>query len=75
MENCWPKLPRKTTCEYRTPKNIITYRADYFGRKLHMDQNEKLEMYGVVDLEAIEGQECPGKRIKSTVLFYSCFVY
>ena len=30
--------------------NTIPYRADYFGHKLHVDQNEKLEMYGVVTL-------------------------
>ena len=27
--------------------NLIPYRADYFGHKLHLDQNEKLVMYGV----------------------------
>ena len=29
---------------------------DYFGNKLHKDQNEKLEMYGVVYVVAIDGQ-------------------
>ena len=28
--------------------NPVPYRADYFGHKLHIDQNEKLVMYGVV---------------------------
>ena len=32
---------------YRTP--------EYFGNKLHKDQNEKLEMYGVVYVVAIDG--------------------
>ena len=27
--------------------NPVPYRADYFGHKLHIDQNEKLVMYGV----------------------------
>ena len=35
--------------------NPIPYRADYFGHKLHVDQNEKLEMYGVVHVVAIDG--------------------
>jgi len=35
--------------------NPIPYRADYFGHKLHMDQNEKLIMYGVTHVAAIDG--------------------
>ena len=35
--------------------NTIPYRADYFDHKLHVDQNEKLEMYGVVHAVAIDG--------------------
>ena len=35
--------------------NPIPYRADYFGHKLHVDQNEKLIMYGVVHMVAIDG--------------------
>ena len=35
--------------------NSIPYRADYFGHKLHVYQNEKLEMYGVVHVVAIDG--------------------
>ena len=35
--------------------NPIPYRADYFGHKLHIDQNEKLVMYGVVHVVAIDG--------------------
>ena len=27
--------------------NPMPYRADYFGQKMHFDQNEKLVMYGV----------------------------
>ena len=27
--------------------NPIPYRVDYFGHKMHFDQNEKLVMYGV----------------------------
>ena len=35
--------------------NPIPYRADYFGHKLHIDQNDKLVMYGVVHGVAIDG--------------------
>ena len=35
--------------------NSVPYRADYFGHKLHVDQNEKLEIYGVVHVVAIDG--------------------
>ena len=35
--------------------NPIPYRADYFGHKLHIDQNDKLVMYGVVHVVAIDG--------------------
>ncbi|XP_068683153.1 uncharacterized protein [Montipora foliosa] len=36
--------------------NPIPYAAEYFGHKLHIDQNEKLVMYGVVHVCAIDGQ-------------------
>lgn len=32
----------------------IPYRADYFGSKLHVEQNEKLEMCGVIMLVEID---------------------
>ena len=35
--------------------NPIPYRADYFGHKCHIDQNEKLVMYGVTHVAAIDG--------------------
>ncbi|XP_068747843.1 uncharacterized protein [Montipora capricornis] len=35
--------------------NPIPYQADYFGHKLHVDQNEKLVMYGVVHVCATDG--------------------
>lgn len=36
-------------------QNPIPYRADYFGHKLHVDQNEKLVMYGLTHVIAIDG--------------------
>ena len=35
--------------------NPIPYQADHFGQKLHVDQNEKLVMYGVTHIAAIDG--------------------
>lgn len=35
--------------------NPAMYHADYFGHKLHIDQNEKLVMYGVTHICAIDG--------------------
>ena len=40
-----------------TARNInpIPYHADYFGHKLHIDQNEKLVMFGVTHICGIDG--------------------
>lgn len=35
--------------------NPIPYYAEYFGHKLHFDQNEKLVMYGVTHVCATDG--------------------
>ena len=35
---------------------VIPYRVDYFGHKLHIDKNEKLGMYGVTHVAAIDGR-------------------
>lgn len=35
--------------------NPVPYHADYVGHKLHIDQNEKLIMYGVTHVAAIDG--------------------
>ena len=35
--------------------NPIPYTADYFGHKVHVDQNEKLVMYGVTHVCARDG--------------------
>ena len=34
--------------------------AHYFGKKLHVDQNEKVNMYGVIHIVAVDGysQDC-----------------
>lgn len=35
--------------------NPLPYHAEYFGHKIHLDQNEKLVMYGVTHYAAIDG--------------------
>ena len=55
--------------------NPFPYHADYFGHKLHMDQNEKLAMYGLTEVSACDGYS--GKivafatmPVKNNVLIY-----
>ena len=36
--------------------NPVSYHADYFGHKLHIDQNEKMVMFGVTHICAIVGK-------------------
>ena len=35
--------------------NVIPYHAEYHGHKLHLDQNEKLAMFGVTHVIAVDG--------------------
>ena len=35
--------------------NPVPYMAEYFGHKLHVDQSEKLVMYGVTHVCAVDG--------------------
>lgn len=58
--------------------NPIPYTADYFGHKLHVDQNEKLVMFGVTHICGIDGYS--GKivgfvsmPIKNCIEIYSHF--
>ena len=44
--------------------NPIPYFAECFGHKLHMDQNEKLAMFGITHVLAIDGYS--GKIVGST---------
>lgn len=46
--------------------NPVPYRADYFGEKLHVDQNEKLVMFGVTHICGIDGHS--GKVVGNLVL-------
>lgn len=44
---------RCTSIKHRL--NPVPYHADYFGHKLHIDQNEKIAMYGVTHVCACDG--------------------
>ena len=35
--------------------NLVPYRAPFFGYKAHMDQNEKMEIYGCTYVALIDG--------------------
>ena len=35
--------------------NPNVYKADYFGHNLHVDQNEKLVMYGITHVVVLDG--------------------
>lgn len=44
----------------------MPYQAAYFGQKLHMDQNEKMAMYGVTYVVAIDGYS--GKIVANSIM-------
>ena len=46
--------------------NPVPYSADYFGHKIHMDQNEKLIRYGVTHVIAVDGFS--GKIVAHTTM-------
>ena len=58
--------------------NPIPYRADYFGHKLDIDQNEKLVMFGVTHICAVDGYsgkivEFVTMPVKNNVEIYAHF--
>ena len=50
-----PRYTAQRKTSIRRAVNLIPYRADYFGHKLHIDQNERLVMYEVTHVAAIDG--------------------
>ena len=44
---------RRTRTERQT--NPIPYSSKYFGNKVHIDQNEKLVLFGVTHVCAVDG--------------------
>ena len=53
MVSPWYAAQRRTSTTRAV--NPIPYRADYFRHKFHIDQNERLVMYGVTHVAAING--------------------
>ena len=46
--------------------NPVSYRSDYFGEKVHIDQNKKPVVYGVTHVCAIDGNS--GKIVAFTTM-------
>ena len=44
---------RESNTHWQT--NPVPYRADYFGQKVHIDQNEKPVMFGIMHVCAVDG--------------------
>ncbi|KXJ27882.1 hypothetical protein AC249_AIPGENE2896 [Exaiptasia diaphana] len=55
LANVAPKFHEQRKNRAEQLKNPVPYNAEYFGHKLHIDQNEKLNMYGVVHVCAVDG--------------------
>ena len=45
----------RRTVESERRRNPVPYMARYFGEKVHIDQNEKLVMFGTTHIYAIDG--------------------
>ena len=50
-----PQYHQKRSTSTARLMNLIPYSADYFGHKVHIDQNKKLVMYGVTHVCARDG--------------------
>ena len=50
-----PQYHQKRCTSAAVRLNPFPYTADYFGHKVHVDQNEKLVMYGVTHVCAKDG--------------------
>ncbi len=57
-------LHRVTLTYFRT--NPTPYTAAYFGEKLHIDQNEKIVMFGCTHIVGIDGYS--GKIVSSIIM-------
>ena len=55
MQRMAPHQHRGRQLNVARQLNPHPYTANYFGHKLHIDQNEKLVMYGVTHAMAIDG--------------------
>lgn len=55
LQSVNPGYQHARRCSTARKLNPVPYHADYFGHKLHIDQNEKLVMYGVTHICAVDG--------------------
>ncbi len=55
LKDTHPQYHNKRVTSSAKLLNPLSYTADYFGHKLHIDGNEKLVMYGVTHVCAIDG--------------------
>lgn len=75
MPHCNPEYHRKRQTNTAKLMNPIPYYASYFGHKIHIDQNEKMVMYGVTHVCAIDGYSSKivgfaSMPVKNTVEIY-----
>ena len=55
LRRSFPMAHAQRTANVVHHLNPVPYRASFFGEKLHLDQNEKLCMYGIVHILAVDG--------------------
>ncbi len=59
---------RQRACRHLNPP---PYTARFFGDKLHFDQNEKLAMYDLTHVMAIDGFSCKTIPVKNSIAIYN----
>ena len=55
MHRVHPNYHNSRRVETNCMMNPVPYIANYFGHKLHIDQNEKMVMFGVTHILAVDG--------------------
>ena len=55
MHRVHPNYHISRRVETNRMMNPVPYIANYFGHKLHIDQNEKMVMFGVTHILAVDG--------------------
>lgn len=55
LQQCNHTYHQQRVSSTRQKLNPVPYSAQYFGHKIHIDQNEKVTMYGVTHVCAIDG--------------------
>ncbi len=71
-----PQYHHRRVHQMESETNPHPYCAEYFGHKIHIDQNEKLVMFGVTHIAAIDGfsSKIVGfitSHVKNTVEIYA----